>query len=92
MEPLANDPIMSGTLIRSFRHLELIIKLAQNGEDDIWQRRGFTKALIKSAQLFPILEFLKNLWDANIGTNKTENMSLDINREIGCKVGRVKEG
>ena len=38
-------------------------------------------------ELFAVLEFLKNLRDADKGTNHTENIVGDINDEINNKVG-----
>ena len=42
--------------------------------DPQWGNKGETKKIRKSAELFAVLEFLKNLRDAGIGTNNTENI------------------
>ena len=52
--------------------------------------KGETKKIRKSAELFAVLEFLKNLRDAGIGTNNTENIVSDINDEVENKVGPSK--
>ena len=48
---------------------------------------GDIKKLKKSIELLAVLEFLKNLRDAGVGTNHTENIVNDINNEINNKVG-----
>ena len=40
------------------------------------------KSVRKSAELFAILEFLRNLKDAGVGTNYTENMAKAMSGEI----------
>ena len=40
------------------------------------------RKLNKSAELFAVLEFLRNLRDTGVGTNQTESIAKDINDEI----------
>ena len=48
---------------------------------------GDIKKLKKSIELLAVLEFLKNLRDAGVGTNHTENIVNNITNEINNKVG-----
>ena len=45
------------------------------------------RKLKKSAELFAVLEFLRNLRDTGVGTNQTETIARNINDEINAKVG-----
>ena len=54
-----------------------------------WDGKGslHSKKLKKSAELFAVLEFLRNLRDAGVGTNHTENIAKEINDETKTKIG-----